>query len=257
MIKINKSKNPPNILKENKEKWTNNLIDAVKKYGKYSNIPKEEREKLLKFYRSKEIQEALSSSSFGKCAFCECIPSESGNLEVEHFAPKSIYYDLAFEWDNFLPVCRKCNGAKSAHDTIKETIVNPSKENPEDFFDFNYISMISSTNSPDKRKSERTIEVCNLNATRLVKARADLLINLTNYIKHLKDWINEFENVDTEVKKKHRIIKLRDSIEMIENLASEKEKYSFYSKNFLEKNQIYIKAKNIIEDYDTLQCSNL
>lgn len=257
MIKINKSKNPPNILKKNKEKWTNNLVAAVNKYGKYSEIPKKEREKLLKFYRSKEIQKALSISSLGKCAFCECIPSESGNLEVEHFAPKSIYYELAFDWDNFLPVCRNCNAAKLAHDTKKEPIVNPSKENPEVFFDFNYISMIPSTNSPDKQKSERTIEVCDLNATRLVKARADLLVGLTNYINVLKEWINQFEEVDTTIKKGHRIVNLRNSIEMIENLATKKEKYSLYSKFFLEKSKTYKKAKDIIENYDTLQCSNL
>lgn len=257
MIEIHKSKNPPQILKDNKKRWTTDLVNAVNKYGTYSDIPEEEKEKLLKFYRHKDIQEALSASSFGKCAFCECIPSESGYLEVEHFAPKSIYPKLAFEWDNFLPICRKCNGIKLAHDTVKEPLVNPSKENPEVFFDFNYISMICSKNSPNTQKSIRTIKVYNLNATRLVKARSDLLFHLTNYINTLEGWISEVENSDTKIKKNHRIIKLRDSIEMIESLASEKEKYSFFSKNFLEKNPTYIKAKNIIEEYDTLQCSNL
>lgn len=247
MIKINKSNDPPQILKENKKIWTDNLINAVKQYGGYSSIPKDEKEKLLKNYRHKEIQSALSESSFGKCAFCECIPSESGYLEVEHFAPKSIYYQLAFDWDNLLPVCRICNEAKSSHDTIIEPIVNPSKEDPKSFFDFNYILMVPLRECLDQDKAERTIEVCNLNSNGLVRARSDLLIQLTNYIKTLKSWINEFESADTDRKKKNRITKLIDSLEIIDSLTDSKEKYSFYSQNFLEKNPIYIKAKEIVK----------
>lgn len=51
MIKINKSLEPPIILKNNAKKWTKDLDEAVKKYGGYSKIPRDEKEKLLKFYK--------------------------------------------------------------------------------------------------------------------------------------------------------------------------------------------------------------
>ena len=70
MIRIIKSSEPPSVLKDNCSEWTKNLDDAVNKYGAYSKIPKDEKEKLLKYYRLKEIQDELAKASYRKCAFC-------------------------------------------------------------------------------------------------------------------------------------------------------------------------------------------
>lgn len=251
MIRINKPKTPPQILFNNKEKWTKALTDAVNQYGEYAKIPKEEKEKLLQHYRNNEIQRELFQCSHNKCSFCECIPSEGGNIEVEHFAPKSIHYKLAFDWDNFLPVCRKCNEAKSDFDTVLDPIVNPCKEDPEEYFDYSFISIIPSKDTPDLAISQTTIRVCDLNATRLLKARSDLLLNLSVYQENLNNWLQEIENADSPLKRRNRIIKLINSIEAIDLLKREEEKYSAFCKVFLNNCEIYHKAKTIIENFRT------
>lgn len=248
MIRINKPSEPPRVLKDNCIEWTKNLDNAVNKYGKYSEIPKDEKEKLLKFYRLKDIQDELSKSSYKKCSFCECIPSEGGNLEVEHFAPKSLYHKLAFEWSNLLPICRKCNESKSDHDTIQEPILNPSNEDTEKYIDFDLISMVGKIETECYEKARLTIEVCSLNGTRLLKSRAELLVRLTEYQQKLTEYSKEIEQAPTDRIKKNKIRKLKESIETIDSLSDRSEKYSLFTKRFLEKSQEYLKAKDILNN---------
>lgn len=248
MIRITKSSDPPNILKENGNIWTKNLDDAVNKYGTYSKIPKAEKEKLLKYYRVKEIQDELAKASYGKCAFCECIPSEGGNLEVEHFIPKSLNHKLTFEWSNLLPVCRKCNDSKSNHDTVKEPILNPSIDDTERYIDFEYIRMIAKKGTEYYEQALLTIEVCSLNGSRLLRARADILIRLSEYEQKLPQCLKEIEAATTDRVKSNRIRNLKESIETIERLGDKCEKYSLFSKRFLENSQEYVEAKRILNN---------
>lgn len=248
MIKIIKPFEPPIVLKNNCIEWTKNLDDAVNKYGGYSNIPKVEKEKLLRFYRLKDIQNELSNASYNKCAFCECIPSEGGNLEVEHFAPKSLYHKLAFEWNNLLPICRKCNDSKSDHDTIKEPILNPSIEDAEKYIDFNLINIVAKQETECYEKALLTIEVCSLNRTSLLRARADLLVRLSEYQEKLSECLKEIEQAPTIRIRKNKIRKLKESIETIETLRNKSEKYSLFSKRFLDGCHEYLKAKEIINN---------
>ncbi|MGR6008365.1 HNH endonuclease [Bacillus cereus] len=141
MIFLEKPTTPPEILQQNYEEWTSNLLQAVGQYGSYKKIPKELKSTLIAHYRHGDIKNALFSISNEKCAFCESKPAESGNIEVEHYIPKSEYPHLTFDWSNLLPVCRKCNEAKGTLDTLEEPIVNPSIVNPEDFFKFSDIRM--------------------------------------------------------------------------------------------------------------------
>lgn len=250
MIKINKPQKPPEILLENQKKWTSDLLDAVKQYGSYSKIPGEEKTKLLKNYKHKEIQSELFKSSHMKCSFCECKPAEGGNIEVEHFAPKSLYPELAFEWDNLLPICRNCNGSKLAYDTIAERIINPSKENPEEFFDFCSLRLITSETSPDKDLSNRTLKIIsNLNSSELFRARADLLNSISNFENEVHKWIEEIELSDTQLKKDNRILKLKDSLGILDDLCKDNEKYSAFTKNYVSKSKIISKAKNIVDEF--------
>lgn len=48
-----------------------------------------------------------------KCAFCETPNSAAYYGDIEHFRPKSIYWWLAYCYDNMLYSCRVCNGKKS------------------------------------------------------------------------------------------------------------------------------------------------
>lgn len=247
MIKLIKP-DKPKILEDNATEWTKNLLESIKKYGDYKSIPTDEKEKLLKYYRDDNIREPLFNSSYRKCSFCECKPEESSYIQVEHFYPKSLYPEKTFEWNNFLPACGKCNLVKSDHDTKNEEIVNPYIDNPSEFFSFNSLRMIPNQNCVEKDKAEKTIEECGLNENRLFTPRAALLIELHNFENTLAEKIESIVDADSEQKKRRRINKLRESIDIIEELYKPSAKFSFFIKVFLDNSYIYEKAKTILQN---------
>ncbi|WP_345986028.1 HNH endonuclease [Sulfurimonas sp. HSL-1656] len=246
MIKL--ERNPkPTVLIENEHEWTNQLQRAVSTYGSYSEIPKEEKAKLLIHYRHQDIKLPLFNSSRQKCAFCETKPSESGNIEVEHFAPKSKYPTLAFDWNNFLPACRKCNESKDNHDTLTDPIVNPYDMDPEAIFDYKDIK-IAVNNTEYKSIGELTIKVCSLNSIRLMKPRADILVSLHGFSAAIEDAIQDFYEAETILKQRNRKRKIREALEIIESLSDPSEKFSGFCKSFLRKCEPYQLAKKIVAE---------
>lgn len=246
MIKLEREAEPQ-VMIANKNAWLKDLLAAITSYGSYKKIPEKEKQKLTSFYRNDDVRQALVKSSNGKCAFCECIPSEGGNVEIEHFKPKSIYPNLTFEWLNFLPSCRKCNGAKDSHDTGLEAIVNPYDLDPKDIFYFDDIE-IKASDGVNKEISEKTIEVCGLNTVRLWKPRAEILVSLRIFAKSIEEALQECNLADTERKRSHRIKKLREAIETIEMLTIPTEKYSSFCAHFLGRSASYIQAKELLDE---------
>ena len=244
MIKINKPA-PPQVIIDNQEQWTKDLNEAITLCGGYNKIPPEQKESLLVHYHHNDIKKTLFASSFYKCAFCECKPGDSGNIEVEHFAPKSIYPDLTFDWDNLLPSCRKCNEAKTDFDTIKEPIINPSKTDPEELFTYNYIRICAISGCSQEQAAKNTIDVCNLNSSRLYEVRAMLIKSLTEYADELKEKLDLIEEADTPKKRKIRITKLRNYIEKIDQLLEDSSVYAGYCRWFMSQCCEYIQAKKL------------
>lgn len=244
MIKIQKPV-APQVLIDNKVAWTQNLLDAIRIYGGYSKIPEPEKKSLLSHYRHNDIQTALSASSHHKCAFCECIPGESSHIEVEHFEPKSLYPDLAFEWDNLLPSCRICNEAKADADTRTNPIINPAIEAPEQLLTYSFLQIKPLEGSGQEQKAQQTIDVCNLNCERLYNARATLMKAITEYIDELKDKINWISEADTDQKRRVRITKLKNSLAIIDSLTTAESAFSGYAKWFIQQYSEYQEAKRI------------
>lgn len=245
MIKIQKPA-APQVLVDNKATWTQSLLNAISSYGEYKKIPEYEKSRLLSHYRHKDIQTALFSSSHHKCAFCECRPGESGNIEVEHFEPKSLYPDLAFEWANFLPSCRKCNEEKSDSDTRTNPIINPAIEDPEKLLTYQFLRIKPLAGSGQERKAQHTIDVCNLNCDRLYKARSAIMRSITEYIDELRDKIDWISEADTDQKRKVRITKLKNSIAVIDSLTTAESAFSGYAKWFIQQYPEYQEAKRIV-----------
>jgi 5-methylcytosine-specific restriction endonuclease McrA len=111
-------------------------LQAVKKPSQLTDVVvKALTEKFNKsgdsVWKENYISEPLLAMSFGKCCFCETkVNEESKYMEVEHFHPKSIYPNEVVEWENLLPICKRCNGKKSNHDTKQEPIIHPVYDNP-------------------------------------------------------------------------------------------------------------------------------
>lgn len=83
------------------------LIDA----GEYLNTRKYNDR-----YKYQDVKDALHALYHKKCAFCE---QRIEVPHVEHFRPKSIYYWLAYSWDNLLLACSTCNSNKGNRFEIK------------------------------------------------------------------------------------------------------------------------------------------
>lgn len=54
-----------------------------------------------------------------KCAYCEATTKTTYYGDVEHYRPKSIYWWLAYCYDNYLASCRICNLSKTDHFPIQ------------------------------------------------------------------------------------------------------------------------------------------
>lgn len=245
MIKLSRESKPV-ILEHNEYAWTSDLMAAVAAHGGYSKIPKEQKEKLIVHYRHQDIKGRLFESSLQKCAFCEMKPGESGNIEVEHFAPKSLYPNLTFKWENFLPACRKCNGFKDDHDALIQPIVNPYDTDPEEVFHYKDIR-ITANDHHNKEVGELTIKICGLNSVRLMKPRADILVSLHGFSESLEIAIKDYEQADTDLKRANRKRKIRESLETIESLSNPSEKLSGFCKEYLRKCEAFHEAKRIVE----------
>ena len=59
--------------------------------------------------RWKPAKEQLLAETDGKCAYCEAPISGVAFGNVDHYRPKSIYWWLAYCYDNYLASCQLCN----------------------------------------------------------------------------------------------------------------------------------------------------
>lgn len=57
----------------------------------------------------KVAKDQLKMESGGKCAYCESPTDTVAHGDVEHFRPKSVYWWLAYCYDNYLYSCQICN----------------------------------------------------------------------------------------------------------------------------------------------------
>jgi hypothetical protein len=57
----------------------------------------------------KNAKNQLKRESHGKCAYCEATTAVVAYGDVEHYRPKSIYWWLAYSYDNYLYACQICN----------------------------------------------------------------------------------------------------------------------------------------------------
>lgn len=65
----------------------------------------------------------LKKESNRKCAYCEANTAVVAHGDVEHYRPKSIYWWLAYTYDNYLYACQICNQSyKSNNFPIAATI---------------------------------------------------------------------------------------------------------------------------------------
>lgn len=232
MIKINKTSPAPEyLIYRGTSRETNKCHSETQKALAYFESedydPDNECEYEFKHsvYSNKIWKEKLLDDQSNKCCFCESKVAHVGAADVEHFRPKgeskqSIsasankpgYYWLAYEWDNLLIACKRCNSrekkslfpllnpderASPTNKNIDREIpifINPSNEDPEDFITFKreYPKGID-----DERRGEKTLTELNLvNDDDLNEVRRTHLGRVEGLIDSVKIILNLLDKID-------------------------------------------------------------
>lgn len=196
----------PKVLITNALNWTTEYLAAR------DNLladPSEANKKIVsgieKRYNQQEVKDALKFMFNRKCAFCESTVTHISYGEIEHFKPKSKFPDLCFNWDNFLLSCTVCNGTANKGNKFPSSaeggpFINPTVENPEDFFTFDYDDKLNRfIVFPKNLRGKTMLQIIKLNREDLVEHRTQILWKILYYLKTIvkKDpaLLEEFEKL--------------------------------------------------------------
>lgn len=155
------------------------------------------------------IEDALLESSHSKCAYCECkLNIESKYMEVEHYHDKSSFPDQVVAWDNLLPSCKRCNGRKHGHNTVKDPIINPATMDPKEHLLMKYYRLHAKT-----IVGKETIEVLMLNDTsKVVKKRFEISQLVHEKIEELCEKCKTFSSGEKTTRLRNRIVQTTKNI---------------------------------------------
>lgn len=211
-------------------------------------LTKDYKEKGDSVWQKDYIKNALLKMSFGKCCFCECkIDEESKYLEVEHFHPKdlTLYPDEVLSWENLLPICKRCNTTKGSHDTKKEPIIHPVKDDPKQHLKLIAYRLYGKTNV-----GKRTIiDVLNLNdKRRLVKKRIKISESILELLVNLLELTIDYHSgIQTSTRRKNRII---NSLENIMVEGTKEYEYSATAATTILNSPDYLEIKQLFKNLD-------
>lgn len=212
---ILKNENKTSSLKRNYTRYQSDYDSGLRKF-KFDN----------KTYGDDSVKETLKTMQHDKCCFCESKITHIDHGDVEHFRPKGRYkqkdgdtfssigyYWLAYDWNNLLLSCTKCNQthkrdlfplldetkrAKNHHDDIEnETplLINPTEKDPEQYISFCEEFPFSINNNEE---GKTTIDVLGLKRDELNKQRFERL----EYFKSLLDIIELAKEINTDSAKR-------------------------------------------------------
>lgn len=205
----------PNILKNNKAKWTKNLLAEIKKQGSYTKVDSKFKNK----YNQDEVKKSLKQMYHSKCCYCENNFVASSYGHIEHLKPKanSNFHHLSFEWDNLHWSCQICNMKKGEKWDDDNPIIDPTVDEPQEHIE------ISSITGKIVSKSDRgrtTIDHVGLNREELVEARKRIIYEL-NEIKQLV--LSTESVVDDKLFRR-----------LVENLVSDESAFSTLMRSYLD-----------------------
>ncbi len=162
-------------------------------------------------YKQRDIKEELEGIYQNKCVYCEKDVGDSF-YHIEHYRPKSVYYWLAFSWDNLMICCDKCNINKSDHfetdgeivafvmshlenihnltgfynETERPKLVNPEKEDVEGRLIFTEKGSIDSNDE----RVKYTIATCRLDRISLNERRKKIF---DDFLVKIKSRFREYQ----------------------------------------------------------------
>ncbi|MHC1754578.1 MAG: hypothetical protein AB9861_03955 [Methanosarcina sp.] len=234
MIKINKTQPAPGYIRyvgtsreEDKCQSETQLACEYFESGDYNPNNKYGYKFKSSIYGNKIWKEQLLKDQFDKCCFCESKVAHIDAGDVEHYRPKGEskqtdsdpankpgYYWLAYDWDNLLIACQRCNRRKKkslfpllnpderASSTNKNiaverpVFINPCIEDPKNFIKFNLEYPVG---IDDNGRGEKTLDELNLvNDETLNEIRRNHLEIVNAFIDSIKINIESLESLNDE-----------------------------------------------------------
>jgi len=123
----------PNTLRENAEKWTEELLEAIEKSKKdKSKVP----DRFYNHYKQEDVKAALlrmyGDGTLSYCCYCESIINDVSFEHIEHRMPKNQtkdkYPEKTFDWKNLHLSCEKCNNHKRNKFNEQHPILDATKD---------------------------------------------------------------------------------------------------------------------------------
>jgi hypothetical protein len=150
----------------------------------------------------RDLKDWLLQYFRNKCAYCEIVIRAGFWGDVEHYRPKKMveedpahpgYYWLAYDPENLMPSCQMCNqgGGKKNYFPVRPGtrayneaavageepfLLNPYKDDPRQFLNFDFDSTSGRPTGYVSGKSERgikSVKIYNLNRPELVEERLE------------------------------------------------------------------------------------
>ncbi|MEI6332935.1 MAG: hypothetical protein WCS87_00120 [Methylococcaceae bacterium] len=199
---------------------------------------------LSEVYGCAEVKNALITAQNAKCCYCESKPLATSYGAVEHFRPKGAsiqekkqnkiypgYYWLAYDWENLLFICTRCNinkgsyfplenptkRAKNHSQSISAEIplfIHPALDKPLEHLIFHMEAVVGLTD-----KGEATIKYMELNRQDLFESRLEVFNLLNKFIDFAKKLHNQESNIEL----------YNEAIQHIREYISPSAKYSVMS----------------------------
>lgn len=124
-----------------------------------------------------------------RCYYC----SDSRAVDIEHYWPVALRYDLTFSWDNLLWACTACNRKKGDRFPLgagQPILLNPARDDPWRHFILDSSTGILSPRylapSTDPR-AEKTVEILDtINHESATEGRRRSIVRLTRMVENVR-----------------------------------------------------------------------
>ncbi len=184
-------------------------IDELENAGKHRADKKKKGSFEYTLYKHPDVKAALEEAFYRKCAYCESYYAATQPIDVEHWKPKSIYPELALDWDNLLPSCIDCNrfryhtdprtgdemgagkgdkfplGKPDAKGEERPLLIHPCKDRPSDHLAWHGRDASVLDARDGSEKGRESIQVYGLNRYALVAGRRDVLFKVRLHLSQL------------------------------------------------------------------------
>jgi uncharacterized protein (TIGR02646 family) len=153
----------PASLQRNAEGWTEELLARLEAGA---DVPTE----MWNRYNAPDVKQQAIADSHSKCAYCESKVTHVSFGDLEHMRPKKRFPRHAYDWNNLVLVCARCNNKK--RETYDEATppIDPVAEDPTEFLVAHGEWMWPTAGVLHDRAFE-TIELVGLNRAELIEHR--------------------------------------------------------------------------------------